>query len=141
MNEIKIAHLNALGFIWTLRESKKPWEDWLRELQKYKSVHGHLDVPLKYDKNLGLGAFVNNQRSEYRKLKRGETSSMTEEKIRDLEALGFKWSVRDSRTPWNSRLKELKSYKERFGNLNVPRDWEENAGLSYWVEKQRQVSF
>ena len=65
---------------------------------------------------------------------------MTEEKIRDLEALGFKWSVRDSRTPWNSRLKELKSYKERFGNVNVPRDWEENAGLSYWVEKQRQVS-
>ena len=141
MNESKIAHLNALGFVWTLRESKKPWEDWLDELQKYKSIHGHLDVPLKYDRNPGLGAFVNNQRSEYRKLKKGEMSSMTEDKIRDLEAMGFKWSVRDSRTPWNSRWKELKSYKERFGNVNVPRDWEENVGLSYWVEKQRQVRF
>jgi len=141
MNESKIAHLNALGFVWTLRESKKPWEDWLDELQKYKSIHGHLDVPLKYDRNPGLGAFVNNQRSEYRKLKKGEISSMTEDKIRDLEAMGFKWSVRDSRTPWNTRWKELKSYKERFGNVNVPRDWEENVGLSYWVEKQRQVRF
>lgn len=139
MTEGKVAHLNALGFVWTLRESKKPWQDWLNELREYKSLHGHVDVPLKYEKNLPLGAFVNNQRSEYRKLHKGETSSMTSDKIRDLEELGFHWSVRESRTPWTARLNELKAYKEEFGTVNVPRNWRGNPSLSYWMEKQRQV--
>ena len=135
MNEAKIAHLNALGFVWTLRESKKPWEEWMTELRAYKKMNGHVDVPLKYEKSLPLGAFVNNQRSEYRKLRRGEPSSMTDEKIKELESMGFHWSVRESRTPWTSRLKELKAYKEKFGDVHVPRNWKDNPSLSYWVDK------
>jgi hypothetical protein len=134
MTETKVAHLNSLGFIWTLRESKKPWTDWLEELRDYKKIHGHCDVPLKYEKNLPLGAFVNNQRSEYRKLLKGEPSSMNDAKIKDLEAMGFHWSVREGRTPWNARLAELLAYKDKYGDTNVPRNWEENPSLSIWVE-------
>mmetsp|Transcript_6594 Transcript_6594/g.12541 ORF Transcript_6594/g.12541 Transcript_6594/m.12541 type:complete len:1008 (-) Transcript_6594:383-3406(-) len=138
MNQSKIDSLNAIGFVWSLRESKRPWNDWIEELRKYKAEHGNVDVPLKYEKNVPLGAFVNNQRSEYRKLKRGDPSSMTEEKIRDLESLGFQWSVRDSRIPWAARLKELTEYKEKFGDCDVPLEWSENQALASWVEKQRQ---
>ena len=60
---------------------------------------------------------------------------MTPEKIRQLEELGFHWSVRESRTPWNARLEELKEYKGRFGDCCVPKNWDENPSLSYWVEK------
>lgn len=140
MTEAKVAHLNALGFVWSLRESKKPWDDWLTELREYKKIHGHVDVPLKYEKNIPLGAFVNNQRSEYRKLHKGEPSSMTPSKIKDLEEMGFHWSVRESRTPWTTRLKELKEFKKEFGHVNVPKNWKVNPNLSYWVDKQRQVS-
>jgi hypothetical protein len=140
MTEAKVAHLNALGFVWSLRESKKPWDDWLTELREYKQIHGHVDVPLKYEKNIPLGAFVNNQRSEYRKLHKGEPSSMTTSKIKDLEEMGFHWSVRESRTPWTTRLKELKEFKKEFGHANVPKNWKVNPNLSYWVDKQRQVS-
>ena len=65
---------------------------------------------------------------------------MSEEKIRDLEGLGFQWSVRDSRTPWATRLAELKDYYEKHGDCDVPNDWPENQALSFWVAKQRQVS-
>lgn len=109
----------------------------MAELEEYKKIHGNVDVPLKYEKNMPLGAFVNNQRSEYRKLRKGEPSSMTDSKIRQLEGMGFHWSVRETRTPWTSRLKELKAYKDEFGDVNVPRNWKENPGLSYWVEKVR----
>ena len=141
MTQTKINHLNSIGFIWTLRESKRPWAEWLDELQRYRAEHGNVDVPLKYEKNIPLGAFVNNQRSEYRKLKKGYgNSSMTTEKISDLESLGFQWSVRESRTPWETRLSELKEYRKEFGNCDVPNSWPENQPLSYWVSKQRQVS-
>ena len=140
MTQTKINHLNSIGFIWTLRESKRPWAEWLDELQRYIAEHGNVDVPLKYEKNIPLGAFVNNQRSEYRKLKKGYgNSSMTTEKISDLESLGFQWSVRESRTPWETRLSELKEYRKEFGNCDVPNNWPENQPLSYWVSKQRQV--
>jgi hypothetical protein len=98
------------------------------------------DVPLKCEGNISLGSFVNNQRTEYRKFCKGEPSSMTNEKIKDLEDLGFRWSVRESRTPWMKRLKELQVFKKEFGHVNVPKNWKGNPTLSYWVQKQRQVS-
>ena len=114
MNENKVAQLNAINFKWSLRESKRPWQEWLEELRQYKAEHGNVNVPLKYDRNIPLGSFVNNQRSEYRRYKSGSgRTSMTEAKVRDLERIGFMWNVRDSRTPWAVRLGELKEYKKR----------------------------
>jgi len=140
MNHAKMAHLDAVGFKWSLRESKRPWKEWLEELGRYKAMHGHVNVPLKYEHNVPLGSFVNNQRSEYRRYKNGNgaKSSMTEEKVRDLEGLGFLWNVREGRTPWSVRLGELEEYKKRHGTCDVPNNWPENQPLSYWVSKQRQ---
>jgi len=139
MTPSKMAMLNALQFKWSLRESKKPWKDWMEELKKYRAEHGHVNVPLKYDRNVALGSFVNNQRSEYRRYKSGKgTTKMTEEKVRDLEGIGFLWNVRDARTPWDDRWKELREYKKKYGNCDVPNNWPENQPLSYWVAKQRQ---
>ena len=38
---------------------------------------------------------------------------------------------------WMERFSQLKSYKDRFGNCNVPRDWLENKPLGGWVKAQR----
>jgi hypothetical protein len=107
MNTTKIKELNALNFQWTLRAGKRSWWEWMEELRLYKSEHGHVNVQHKNESNLSLGSFANNQRSKYRlyqseKSKEGSGSgkvwgggsAMTEEKIRDLEDLGFVWSVR-----------------------------------------------
>ncbi|EJK75865.1 hypothetical protein THAOC_02399 [Thalassiosira oceanica] len=105
--------LARLGFKWSAREgSTGSWENWLIELRRYRSEHGNVDVPLKYPGNPALGAFVNRQRTEYRKLCQGLQTSLTEERTKDLNALGFKWAIRVSRTPWDTRLEELRRFKE-----------------------------
>ncbi len=109
----------------------------MQELQAYKDQHGNVDVPLKYQPNLALGAFVGRQRTEYRKLKQGLQSTLNDKRIQDLENLGFNWSVRVSRTPWEARLKELKEFKAEYGHTNVPSIYPENQPLAYWVFKQR----
>ena len=38
---------------------------------------------------------------------------------------------------WDERYGELKRYKERFGDCNVPGDWRENPQLGTWVNSQR----
>ncbi len=40
-------------------------------------------------------------------------------------------------TTWDERYGELKQYKERFGNCNVPQRWAENPQLANWVSLQR----
>lgn len=97
---------------WSLREANGSWENWIKELRKYKDKHGDIDVPLKYCHNPGLGAFVNRQRTEYRKLQQGLQTSLTQERIQSLNEMGFKWAIRVSRTPWEIRLDELKKFKD-----------------------------
>ena len=38
---------------------------------------------------------------------------------------------------WDERFGELKRYKERFGDCNVPEGWPENPQLANWVNTQR----
>eukprot|EP01082_Thalassiosira_pseudonana_P015897 g14465.t1.2.5e17418c g14465 g14465.t1 contig9:1897602-1900193(+) len=140
MTSAKIAALNSIGFVWHLRKSKTSWMDWMEKLDDYKQVHKNLDVPLKYEHDPSLGTFVNNQRSEYRKYKRGDKSSMTEEKIRQLESMGFRWSVRENRVAWSDRFDELKAYIAKYGDADVPNAYVDNPKLSEWVNKQRSVS-
>lgn len=137
MTEDKIKALNSIDFKFTLREASGSWQNWLKQLQAYKDEHGNVDVPLKYKPNLALGAFVNRQRTEYRKLKQGLQSSLTDKRINDLNSMGFKWTIRVSRTPWEKRLRELKEFKAKYGHTNVPSAYPPNQPLAYWIFKQR----
>ena len=110
---------------------------------------------------------MNRQRTEYRKLQQGLQTSLTQDRIESLNELGFKWAIRVSRTPWDTRLEELKQFKERkflvmssikylwptstvqsnwccltlpsteHGHCNVPSTYPKNQPLAYWVFKQR----
>lgn len=137
MTDEKIRALDGLDFKWSLRETNGSWENWCKELREYKNHHGDVDVPLKYRHNPALGAFVNRQRTEHRKLQQGKQTSLTKERIENLNELGFKWAIRVSRTPWESRLDELKQFKEQHGHCNVPSTYPKNQPLAYWVFKQR----
>ena len=133
----KIRLLNKINFKWSLRESNGSWDNWIKELRDYKSQHGDVDVPLKYKHNPALGAFVNRQRTEWRKLQKGVQTSLSPERIASLDELSFKWTIRVSRTPWETRLNELKKFKEIHGHCNVPSTYPKNQPLAYWVFKQR----
>ena len=48
-----------------------------------------------------------------------------------------KRTKKNSLTLWSSRYDELKLYKIKYGNCNVPRHWPQNPSLGQWVQSQR----
>ena len=62
------------------------------ELLQYRERFGNCHVPTKYKANTALGRWVSTQRAEYKKYQEGQAkTSMTREKIRRLEEIGFAW--------------------------------------------------
>ena len=68
------------------------WNALFLDLMKLKQQWGNCDVTQKYAKNPKLGGWERHQRSQYRMLKSGKKSSISDEKIAKLERLGFKWN-------------------------------------------------
>jgi Helicase associated domain len=105
LNQERVNLLNALGFTWTIRSRDALGESWnqrFQELRQFKLEHGHCLVPSRYDKNPELGIWVGTQRSQYRLYVRAaETgqvanTNMNDDRVRELEDLGFVWALRGS---------------------------------------------
>jgi hypothetical protein len=113
------------------------WEDRLSELADYRKIHGHCNVPQRYNKNTKLGQWVGTQRKQYRLQQEGKTSHMTLSRIKELESLGFKWRIFGVTTAWEDRLSELADYRKLHGHCNVPQHYNENTKLATWIATQR----
>lgn len=61
---------------------------------EYKETYGDCVVPQRYQSDPQLGTWVHTQRRQYKLMKEGKKSSMTEDKIRDLDAMGFEWEAK-----------------------------------------------
>lgn len=108
------------------------WQFHYMELTEYRKKNGHCLVPRPHST---LGAWVNTQRVLYAKRQRGEPSSLTPLRIRQLEALDFVWDDYGKR--WNDLYQELVAYKKKTGSCMVPRSFPENPKLGRWVYTQR----
>jgi len=113
--------------LWTLRYG---------ELIEYKEKHGDCNVPETYEANKPLGTWVQYQRQQYRHLQEGKYSTMTEGRMDKLKELGFIWRKANS-SSWNQKYDELKKYKQKHGDCNVPRHNKSFTQLGNWVYSQR----
>lgn len=119
------------------------WVEKLKALKEFKVKNGHTNVP-KNEKYMQLGRFVNNHRQFYRKKLEGETNSLTDDRVKALEELGFVWAMkpisenraRHLQSMWEARIQELQEYKNQHGHCNVPRK-EGNGDLGKFVMNQR----
>mmetsp|Transcript_20450 Transcript_20450/g.33401 ORF Transcript_20450/g.33401 Transcript_20450/m.33401 type:complete len:455 (+) Transcript_20450:134-1498(+) len=114
-----------------------PKNSWCRKydlLKEYKNKHGNCDVP---QKRPPLGTWVNKQRTEKKKLDKGEKTSMTLEQCKLLESIGFKWAKPKGQAAWNKRFDELKEYQKMHGNCIVPTRYKDNPALGRWITSQR----
>ena len=104
--ERQITMLTGIGMDWTIED---PWMEKYKELKRYKEEHGHCDVPGDYGP---LGRWVAEQR------KRPQTG----EKKELLDAIGFEWDGRASRSrnAWRQGVEYSKEYYENHGDLKVP---------------------
>lgn len=139
LEHYKVLLLNRLNFDWEPKTGHGP-EKWLKNydfLKDFKEAHRHVDVPMQYGENK-LGLWVKTQLTLYRNGKEGKLPALSSDRIRMLEELGITWGERRKGIPWDDRYHALLEYKERFGHVHVPWQWQENVGLAQWVNTQRK---
>jgi len=167
----RIESLNKLGFVWrrgkgtrkvtapvvssttmSLLSSSKTvvssttisrlsWEERLQQLVDFNNEFNHTNVPSQYTRNKPLGNWVSQQRSLYKLIEEGKPSSLTDERIKSLNKLGFVWRWRIvskySQVTWEERLQQLIDFNNEFNHTNVPQTYAKNKPLGTWVSNQR----
>ena len=113
------------------------WCDQFRQLCEFKVQLGHCRVPVRYSANPKLGNWVSTQRNTYRLNQEGNPSSMTAERIRALDVVGFDWGTSKTDS-WTVRFQQLCEFKAHFGHCLVSRQYAANPKLGQWVSTQRR---
>ena len=91
LTEERITKLDSIGFDWIPRLSG--WDEMFQCIKLYKAKCGDCNVPIKFNENRKLGAWVSKQRFSYKMLEEGKKSSITEERIQKLNGIGFQWEL------------------------------------------------
>ena len=112
------------------------WTERFEELLVFRESKGHCLVPHTYPENPPLARWVKRQRYQYKLMNEGKQSSMTKERVKDLEDIGFIWDSHEA--AWGERLRELLAFKAETGNCLVPSNYPANPQLATWVKCQRR---
>mmetsp|Transcript_17558 Transcript_17558/g.24758 ORF Transcript_17558/g.24758 Transcript_17558/m.24758 type:complete len:365 (+) Transcript_17558:101-1195(+) len=140
----RVKKLEAINFQWEVKRQNvdstiKSWESRLEDLKAFRRKCSHCNVPRDWPEDPSLALWVRNQRGAFKKWLACEKSNMNYDRARKLEEIGFKWSIK--RTPvrkhWDVRFNEVREYKEKYGDCNVPRRWKGDETLGRWVRQQR----
>ena len=89
----------------------------LGQLQQFKEVHGHPNIPHKYKEDEDLGKWATEQRDLYGK------GSLSQDRVDALVAMGFDLQL-DGKVPFftfDDRIQQLVEYKEVHGDIMIPR--------------------
>ena len=77
--------LNEIEFVWDRNDAL--WEEMFTALVAYKDAYGDCNVPDKWTGNRKLASWIGTQRQSRRK----KTRSISEERIKRLNEIGFAW--------------------------------------------------
>jgi len=112
------------------------WAEKFEELCEYKDMFGHCLVPHTFHENLALARWVKRQRYQYKLMMEGKSSTMTQERVKALEDIGFIWDSQGA--AWGERLGELQEFRKSYMHCNVPSNFSENPRLATWIKCQRR---
>lgn len=112
------------------------WTEKFQELCDFRKIRGHCQVPHTFKDNPSLARWVKRQRYQYKLKTEGQMSTMTDQRAKLLEDIGFIWDSHAA--AWADKLHELKDYARVKGNCNVPSTFPENPQLATWVKCQRR---
>lgn len=139
------------------------WSEKFEDLIEFRKIYGHCHVPHYYNENAPLAQWVKRQRYQYKLKVDGKRSTLSDERIRLLNKIGFIWNryVASRSRPlsllrhltinflshspnsshdavWEERWNELAMYKRLHGDCIVPSNYEKNPQLAVWVKRQRR---
>ncbi len=130
----QVKKLSSVDFDWSVSDRKMAaWEVMYKELVKFKSVFGHVRVPLEYKVNSKLGGWVGRQR------KNKTDRKLSGERIKKLNALGFLWQEdieKMRHAAWEKRYDTLVKYKKDKGHIDRFQIRRDDYTLGLWVETQ-----
>eukprot|EP00550_Attheya_septentrionalis_P008524 CAMPEP_0198287308 /NCGR_PEP_ID=MMETSP1449-20131203/6185_1 /TAXON_ID=420275 /ORGANISM="Attheya septentrionalis, Strain CCMP2084" /LENGTH=315 /DNA_ID=CAMNT_0043985253 /DNA_START=21 /DNA_END=968 /DNA_ORIENTATION=- len=124
------------------------WNEKVEQLVRFKEQFGHCNVTCKRhgrssedEEYVPLGVWVTDQRTMHRFLRQGKPSSMTPDRIRQLDSIGFQWTaLKTQPLTFEERFEQLKEYNEAHGHLNVPQKCKDSpVGLGNFVLDQRRM--
>lgn len=111
LNEERIEQLEKEGFVWDVHGLT--WEQNYNKLIAHKEKFGDCNVSKDNDHSLWLWTFT--QKQMYNKKNSGKHSSITDERIKALNDIGFPWGVTHDEA-WNTQFEALKKYKAFHGD-------------------------
>jgi len=130
------------------------WKKKFRELEDFKSKHGHCNVPQKYEKNTSLGGWVARQRLIMRKweVDGSVKPRWTDERMKKLKSIGLSSSIGTGHfgktnghllysrhaKEWEKQFASLLHYRDTYGNCDVPTQSAKYRSLGRWVSAQRK---
>lgn len=94
MTQERAEILTMEGFIWDSHEVV--WIERYNQLVTFMGTYGHCRVPIQSSQFPQLSSWIKCQRRQYKLFRDGKPSSMTQERMRLLESIGFSWEVRSS---------------------------------------------
>jgi hypothetical protein len=112
------------------------WTEKFEELLRFREVNGHCLVPNCHPDNPALAQWTKRQRYQYKLKQDSKRSTITDERVRALDEVGFVWD--SHKAVWSERLEELKEFKKRHKHCNVPSRYKPNHQLAIWVKRQRR---
>ncbi|MBR3229518.1 MAG: Helicase associated domain protein [Bacilli bacterium] len=149
LSQDKIEKLEAIGMKWSVRLTPDDqWDRMYKLVKAYYETHGDLLIPQRFnttngiDKDINgnnLGKWINKQRQKYK------NSSLSQDRIEKLEAIGMIWNILDYQ--WIKMYELAKAYYETYGNLLISKGFNTKNGinkdinssdLGQWIIKQRQ---
>jgi len=90
LRDDQIQALDSVGFVW--RVGGYSWYDCFEQLAKHAQETGSADVPSDYwDRE--LVKWIADQRYEYPKYRTGDETELTDDRVEDLEDIGFNWGT------------------------------------------------
>ena len=124
----RLQRLNALGFVWDLKEAE--WQTFFAAFVQFKQRHGHGKIPETWPENPSLALWAKEQRKAKAKTK------LPEKHAARLEAEHFCWDLEAAH--WEEMAQAWETFCEKQGHGMVPPGWPENPPLADWVVRQRR---
>ena len=134
LTEAQIRRLDNIGMIWDDR-AEFAWKRGLEHAKAYFEEQGNLLVPAKYKAkdDFALGHWIMTKRKDR------SNGRMTEEEIRQLDALGMAWNAVSAK--WERGYAEAAAYYEQYADLEVPTKYITESGLKLgvWISYQKDA--
>ena len=123
MTDHRLELLDQAGFHWAKHKGQVSWDQKYDELCEFHQAHGHCNVPTKYRENSALGRWISTQRAQMKEWRRGEKTSMTQERYSKLCALDFQFERLKSNRKDGDDEEDGEIPEVRPGQTRGPQPW------------------